>query len=35
MRKFNIIMVSENRGTGTGITEKHDTVVKYSGGKVV
>jgi alpha-D-xyloside xylohydrolase len=34
-RKFNIILVSENRGTGTGIIEKYDNVVTYSGKKVV
>ena len=34
-RKFNIVIVSGNKGTGTGIVEKFDKVVTYSGKKVV
>lgn len=34
-RKFSIILVSENKGTGTGIIDKYDSVVAYSGKKVV
>ncbi len=34
-RKFSIILVSENKGTGTGIIDKYDSIVAYSGKKVV
>jgi alpha-D-xyloside xylohydrolase len=33
-RTFNIILVSENKGKGTIIVDKHDRVVTYSGKKV-
>jgi alpha-D-xyloside xylohydrolase len=34
-RKFNIILVSESKGTGTYITEKYDNIIAYSGKKVI
>ncbi len=34
-RKFNIVVVSQNKGTGTGGAEKYDAVVTYSGKKTV
>lgn len=30
-RKFKIVIVNENRGTGDGLTEKADKTVRYSG----
>jgi alpha-D-xyloside xylohydrolase len=33
-RKFRIILVSENKGTGIHITDKYDNVIAYSGKKV-
>jgi alpha-D-xyloside xylohydrolase len=35
VRKFNIILVSENKGKGTNITEKYDYTISYSGKKVI
>jgi alpha-D-xyloside xylohydrolase len=34
-RKFNIILVSENKGTGANIAGKYDNVVAFSGKKVI
>jgi alpha-D-xyloside xylohydrolase len=34
-RKFNIVLVTKNKGTGTGIIEKYDSVVNYSGQKMI
>lgn len=34
-RKFNIVLVSENKGTGTGVSVKYDAAVTYSGNKTV
>jgi alpha-D-xyloside xylohydrolase len=33
-RKFNIVFVGKNKGTGTALTEKYDKEVKYSGTNV-
>lgn len=34
-RKFNIVIVGKNKGTGAGLTEKFDKVVNYSGKKAI
>jgi alpha-D-xyloside xylohydrolase len=33
-RQFNIIVVGKNKGTGTGVVEKYDNVVTYTGKKM-
>ena len=35
MWKFNIVLVSENKGTGIDVTEKIDKVVSYTGKKMI
>ena len=34
-RNFNIVLVSENKGTGIDVTEEFDKVVSYTGKKMV
>jgi len=34
-RKFNIVLVTKNKGTGTDVAERSDNIVKYSGKKMV
>lgn len=34
-RKFNIVFVSKNKGTGNELTQKYDNAVNYSGKKII
>jgi hypothetical protein len=34
-RKFNIVLVSKNKGTGMAAIEKYDKVVTYKGKKIL